>query len=105
EACKAIIPLTASGAEAVELMDRASLRSVEDIKGVPAFFKTLPESAAALLIEYQANTREELDVKINQFLTLAPNLTLLNPAEFTEIPDEQEFLWKIRKGMFPSVGA
>lgn len=105
EACKAILPLTASGAEAVELMDRASLRSVEDIKGVPGFFKTLPESAAALLIEYQANSKEDLDVKINQFLALAPDLTLLNPAVFTQDPIEQDFLWKIRKGMFPSVGA
>lgn len=105
EACKAIVSLTDSGAEAVELMDRASLRSVEDIKGVPDFFKTLPESAAALLIEYQANNKEELQQKINQFLNVAPNLTLLSPPEFTQIPAEQDFLWKIRKGMFPSVGA
>lgn len=105
EACKAIVPLTESGAEAVELMDRASLRSVEDIKGVPDFFKTLPESAAALLIEYQANTQEELKSKINRFLEVAPHLTLINEPAFTQIAAEQEFLWKIRKGMFPSVGA
>ncbi len=105
DACKAIVPLTVSGAEAVELMDRASLRSVEHIKGVPDFFKTLPESAAALLIEYQANTKAELQTKIDQFLAVAPTLTLLNTAEFTQVPAEQAFLWKIRKGMFPSVGA
>ena len=104
-ACKAIIPLTASGAEAVELMDRASLRSVEDVKGVPDLLKTLPESAAALLVEYQGNTQEEIDTKANQFLAVSAELNLLSPAVFTNDPTEQAFLWKIRKGMFPSVGA
>ncbi len=49
-ACRAIVPLTVSGAEAVELMDRASLRSVEHVKGVPDVLKSLPETAAALLV-------------------------------------------------------
>ncbi len=105
EACKAIVPLTNSGAEAVELMDRASLRSIEHIKGVPDLLKTLPESAAALLIEYQAHTKEDLEEKINQFLLLSTELSLLSPAVFTQIPGEQAFLWTLRKGMFPSVGA
>src|SRR5690606_15195580 len=105
EACKAIVPLTESGAEAVELMDRASLRSIEHIKGVPDILKTLPESAAALLIEYQAHTKEDLESKINQFLLLSKELSLLSPAIFTQIPGEQAFLWTLRKGMFPSVGA
>ena len=51
EACQAIVPLTISGAEAVELMDRASLRSIENIPGVPDLLKVLPEEAAALLVE------------------------------------------------------
>jgi D-lactate dehydrogenase len=60
-ACQAIGPLTASGAEAVELMDRASLRSIEDLKGAPEILKTLPETAAALLVEYQSNSKEEAE--------------------------------------------
>lgn len=105
EACKAISPLTLSGAEAVELMDRASLRSIEHIAGVPDILKTLPESAAALLIEYQANDLVQLNEKINYFLKVSPGLALLNDAVFTFDPAEQAFLWKLRKGMFPSVGA
>lgn len=104
-ACKAIVPLTSSGAEAVELMDRASLRSVEHIPGVPDVLKTLPESAAALLVEYQGNTQEELDAKSERFLAVAPDLSMLNEPVFTTNPIEQAFLWKIRKGMFPAVGA
>lgn len=104
-ACKAIVPLTESGAEAVELMDRASLRSIELMKGVPGIIKTLPASAAALLVEYQGNTLQELNLKSNNFLAVAPTLALLDVPIFTQDADEQAFLWKVRKGMFPSVGS
>ena len=104
-ACRAIVPLTESGAEAVELMDRASLRSIEHIKGVPEIIKSLPEGAAALLVEYQDYTIEKLKAKSHNFLEVAPGLSLLEPPVFTEDPAEQAFLWKVRKGMFPSVGA
>ena len=103
-ACKAIVPLTVSGAEAVELMDRASLRSIENIAGVPDLLKTLPSEAAALLVEFQGN-QEELEKKLNKFLPLLPELTLLGQPLFTTDPIEQAFLWKLRKGMFPAVGA
>ena len=104
-ACQAIIPLTISGAEAVELMDRASLRSIDSLKGVPERLKTLPETAAALLVEFQANSLEELRAKTNVFLSSAANLSMLEPPVFTEDVKEQAFFWKLRKGMFPAVGA
>lgn len=104
-ACQAIIPLTLSGAEAVELMDRASLRSIDSLKGVPERLKTLPETAAALLVEFQANSLEELHAKTNVFLSSAPSLSMLEAPLFTEDVKEQAFFWKLRKGMFPAVGA
>jgi D-lactate dehydrogenase len=104
-ACQAIIPLTISGAAAVELMDRASLKSVEEMAGMPEMIKTLPDQAAALLIEYQGNFAEELDVQIAGFLNISGNLALINKAEFTTVYAEQALLWKVRKGMFPAVGA
>ncbi|WP_162055129.1 FAD-binding and (Fe-S)-binding domain-containing protein [Pontibacter pamirensis] len=104
-ACQAIVPLTVSGAEAVELMDRASLRSVEHMAGVPAEISTLPETAAALLVEYQGNNQEEVQEKIAVFISVSPELSLLNQPVFTVDPSEQALLWKVRKGMFPAVGA
>jgi D-lactate dehydrogenase len=104
-ACKAITPLTISGAAAVELMDRASLQSIENMEGMPAIIKTLPESAAALLVEYQGNTQEELKVQMDSFLAIAADLALLENAAFTAVPYEQALFWKVRKGMFPAVGA
>jgi D-lactate dehydrogenase len=104
-ACQAIIPLTVSGAEAVELMDRASLRSIDSLKGVPERLKTLPKTAAALLVEFQANSLEELRGKRDLFLSSASSLSMLEPPVFTEDVKEQIFFWKLRKGMFPAVGA
>ncbi|MFD2865175.1 FAD-binding and (Fe-S)-binding domain-containing protein [Mucilaginibacter antarcticus] len=104
-ACKAIMPLTVSGAEAVELMDRASLRSIENTVGMPAIIKTLPETASALLVEYQGNTQDELQARMAKFLAIADDLGLLEQAAFTAVPYEQALFWKVRKGMFPAVGA
>ena len=102
-ACHAIPSLTLSGAEAVELMDRASLRSIEHVVGVPEQLKTLPETAAALLVEFGADSSAVLQEKLNG-LSLS-GFSLLEPPRFTEDPYEQQFLWKLRKGMFPAVGA
>jgi D-lactate dehydrogenase len=104
-ACSAIGALTQAGAAALELMDRASLRSVQDQPGVPTYLAQLPNTAAALLVEFQsANEAQRL-----QFQSAASEairgLDLLRSAEFTNDPYQQAKLWKIRKGMFPSVGA
>lgn len=105
DACNAIIPLTIAGANMVELMDRASLHAIENMDGMPAIVKTLPESAAALLIEFQEDSVELLDEKVRKFLSTSTNISLINPPVFTTDPKEQDFLWKVRKGLFPAVGA
>ena len=104
-ACAAIVPLRDAGAAALELLDRASLRSVENQAGVPPTIKTLPEGAAALLVEFQGreeSARAELE---RLALDAAAHLSLLEPARFTHDPVEQALMWKIRSGTFPSVGA
>lgn len=104
-ACKAIVPLRNAGAEAVELMDRASLRSIELLPGMPAVVKTLPPLAAALLVEFQENKADLLQQKVDEFLKFVPGLNMLFQPGFTTDIDEQAFLWKVRKGLFPAVGA
>jgi D-lactate dehydrogenase len=104
-ACQAIVPLTTAGALMVELMDRASLHAVENMEGMPAIVKTLPESAAALLVEFQESTLGELEARVAKFLESSSALSLLNAPVFTTDPVEQDFLWRVRKGLFPAVGA
>ncbi|MBX3242201.1 MAG: FAD-binding oxidoreductase [Chitinophagaceae bacterium] len=104
-ACSAIEPLIAAGAEMVELMDRASLRSVENMKGMDPLLKTLPETAAALLVEFQEETEEQLNKRVSSFLGDCSALPLINPPAFTRDEKQRDFFWKVRKGMFPAVGA
>lgn len=104
-ACDAIPALVDAGAEAVELMDRASLRAVEGVAGMPPALKTLPSGSAALLVEFQSEEEEHLQAHLNRFLAAAQALSLATPPVFTRDPAEQELLWKVRKGLFPSVGA
>ena len=58
-ACAAIVPLRDAGAKALELMDRASLRSVETQPGIPPSIKGLPGEAAGLLAEFQDADEKE----------------------------------------------
>ncbi len=104
-ACQAIIPLKNGNAAMVELMDRASLRSIENVKGIDPFILTLPEKAAALLIEFQEPSKELLQQRVNAFLAIADSFLMLNAPVFTQDPVSREFFWKIRKGLFPAVGA
>lgn len=105
EACASIVALKECGAEALELMDRASLRSVEHLPGLPDFFKSLPDGAAALLCEFQANSPQSLAALVAKASALLQSLPLLHAASFTTDEAERTFYWKLRKGMFPSVGA
>jgi D-lactate dehydrogenase len=104
-ACEAIIPLRDAGAAALELMDRATLRAMENQPGIPGNIRTLPGGAAALLVEFQdvaGSDRLELERKA---LAACVGLALLEPAAFTHDPQEQARLWKIRQGALPTVGS
>ncbi len=104
-ACAAITPLRDAGAKALELMDRASLRSVETQPGIPPSIKALPGEAAGLLAEFQdADEQQGLTLEI-QAREAVGGLQLLEPARFTHDSGEQALLWKIRQGLYPSVGA
>src|SRR3990172_8414675 len=78
---------------------------VEDKRGVPPSSKTLPEGAAGILAEFQAEDEKERPTLEMQARGVVRGLQLLEPARFTHHPAEQALLWKIRQGLFPSVGA
>ena len=104
-AAAAVMPLKEAGGEALELMDRASLRSVENEPGMPPELKELPDAAAALLCEFQASAENTLHQKVNAGLAALKCLSLLFPPEFKDDPKIRAQYWKIRKGLLPSVGA
>jgi D-lactate dehydrogenase len=103
-ACAAVKPFVDHGASAVELIDRASLRAVEGKPGVPDRWKTLPEKATALLIEYRApNEIARAEAQRIANATLA-GLALLEPAQFTRDPVLAAQFWNVRSGLLASVG-
>lgn len=105
DACEAIGALIESGAAMTELMDRASLRAIEHSPAIPEIIPSLPQDGAALLVEFQDHTQLYVQQKVDMFLSCTNNLCLLNPADFTSDSRKRESLWKLRKGLFPSVGA
>jgi len=104
-ACNAVTLLKAEPVSAVELIDRAGLRSVENEKGIPEFLKVLRNDVCALLVETVASGKDELTINIERIIKSLRNITSETDIHFTDIPVEYELLWKIRKGLFPSVGA
>jgi len=104
-ACAAIEPLRRSGARALELMDYPSLRAVRSQPGVPGRVNQLPEGAAALLVEYQCEDERGRDDCRRVCERLLPGLPLAGDVEWTLDPDRQAALWRVRKGLIPSVGA
>ena len=56
-------------------------------------------------MEYQGQTRDDIALFRRAAESLIPGLKLLHDAEFTEDPGQQASLWKLRKGIIPSVGA
>jgi D-lactate dehydrogenase len=104
-ASASIVPLRQAGAKALEIMDRAALRSVEDQAGTPPVIKTLAEGAAGLLVEFQSALESEQAELAERAADSTARLNLLAPAQFTHSAAAQAALWKIRAGMFPSVGS
>lgn len=104
-AADSIVPLRQAGAKALEVMDRASLRSVETQAGIPSSIRTLPDGAAGLLAEFQSAQEAERRELEKLAADAVGGLKLLEPAMFTHLAAEQALLWKIRAGMFPSVGS
>ena len=104
-ACEAVARLKTEPVDAVEIMDRAALGSVEDKPGMPAELAGLPADAAALLIETRAATHDALADNVAHLSAVLAEANTHGPVAFTDVPEEFAALWKIRKGMFPSVGA
>jgi D-lactate dehydrogenase len=105
DACAAIVPLRDAGAAALEVMDRASLRSVERQPGIAPSIALLPAEAAGLLVEFQAHEEASRTSLEASAAAGVAGLRLLEPARFTHAPGEQAALWKVRQGTYPSVGA
>jgi len=103
-ACAAIAPLRDAGARALELLDAASLRAAEGKPGMPTELGHLGAAPAALLCEFQTGQATELPSLEKAAAAVTRTLPLVVPGEFTRDPELQTRFWRVREGLFPTVG-
>jgi D-lactate dehydrogenase len=102
-ACEAVLVLKDCQVSAAELMDRASLRSVEDKPGMPPYIKSLGDTATALLVETAADDTVTLQRQVDQINTKFADFPMVRDFVFSTDPEQSAALWSIRSGLFPSV--
>ena len=103
--CRAVPVLKRQPVSAVELLDRRSLRSVQNMPGMPLWVKGLSDNACALLIESRAASQTLLHEQLHHVMASIADYPLEQKVEFSEDPAVYNQLWKIRKDTFPAVGA
>ncbi|SEI55523.1 D-lactate dehydrogenase [Allopseudospirillum japonicum] len=104
-ACQATASLKSTPVAAVELMDRAALRAIQDKPGMPEYLRTLEADVTALLVDVRASTQPELTQHLQQVEAVLHDFALVRPLAFTQDAATYALYWNIRKGLFPAVGA
>lgn len=105
DVCQTILPLRSCPVSAAELMDRNALRAVENQEGMPAELKTLPEGAAALLVDTSADDEETLLKQMREIEEKLAHIQTLQPIRFTTDTHLYNTYWRVRNGLFTSAAA
>ncbi len=86
DACATVDQWRDAGAAAVEIMDDASIRSFSSLPHTPEPYRVYQPGRAALLVEFHGQR---------------PDL----PGDWVTQAEHRDQLWRLRKGLMPSVGA
>jgi D-lactate dehydrogenase len=102
----ALVPdLDGLGAEAVELMLAPALAAAaQAFPGTPQYWHSLDPGAAALLVEFGADSPAGLDAAVAKATAQLAGANLVHPLEFTRDEDQIELYWKVRDGLTGIVG-
>ena len=84
--CRAVPVLKRQPVSAVELLDRRSLRSVQDMAGMPLWVKGLSANACALLIESRAASQSLLHEQLQQVMASIADFPMEQRVDFSEDP-------------------
>ncbi|TFD52683.1 FAD-binding oxidoreductase [Cryobacterium sp. Hh7] len=104
QANEALPGIVATGASAIELMDAASLRvGKAEADAHPLIRGLIVERHAALLVEYQAATADELAVAQAAGDRELAALHLSTPAVLSSDAATRASLWHLRKGLYATV--
>ncbi len=108
-AAEAVPQVSSAGVVTAELLDAAALAVARADPNCPAQVSRLPEEAvrpgglAALLVELQAESTEELD-QLQEYASQGlSGLPLASAAALTTVASERASLWHMRKGLYSAV--
>jgi D-lactate dehydrogenase len=103
-ATSAVPQLIDAGTVTAELLDAASLRvSARDPKCPEVIRRLDVDRQAAMLVEFQGSTAEELATTRHTAEPALSSLPLAAPVSLTTDPAERSALWHIRKGLYSAV--
>jgi len=103
-ATAALPALVAAGFATIELLDATSLAVAQGLTSVPSQIAGLRvDKHAALLLEHQASTAEELADLRDADRSLLAELNLAAPLDLTTDPSSRSQLWHTRKGLYTAV--
>ncbi|HEX6738657.1 MAG TPA: FAD-linked oxidase C-terminal domain-containing protein, partial [Vicinamibacteria bacterium] len=102
QAAAAVAPLGRAGAAALELLDAACLRAQAEERRFPF---PIEDRTAALLAELQAADEAQLAAALDAAHRVLAGLALLAPAAFSTDAAERAEHWRLRRGLFPLIGA
>jgi len=105
DAVSLVPSLVKMGASAVELMVAPALTAASElIEGTPAYWSRLDPQAAALLVEFGAETETALAKKEKEVIDFLADKGLVRPVEFTSVAEAIELAWHVREGLLGLVG-
>jgi D-lactate dehydrogenase len=106
ESAAAVVPeLVAAGATATELMVAPTLIAASyNMPGTPESWRELPPTSAAVLVEFRADSFDELDEPVAHALEILQGRPLVGESRvdgvrFTREREEVEIVWRVREGM------
>jgi D-lactate dehydrogenase len=100
EAVEVVPELVAAGATATELMVAPTLIAASyNMPGTPERWQSLPLTSAAVLVEFRADSVEELDEPERAALGILKGRALVDEPRFSRDEEEIEMLWRVREGM------
>ena len=89
--------------QAAELLDRTSIRAVENLPLAPPVLRRLDANACAVLMETRATDRQTLSRNTEAILSALDGIEQVVPPRFTTDAAECERLWSVRRGLFSAV--
>ena len=95
-----------SGASAIEFLDDNALRTAVNIQSPPYSPKEIEDGFSGILVEYHCEDHGQLINRVEVAKEIMHKSNSINISSgFSSDASNRESLWKIRKGLYPTVGA